>query len=486
MVLFNDLREWLRLAEELGEVKHVYGADPHLEIGTLVQINGRNMGPALLFDRIKGYKEGFRILTNSMANIKTVNLTFGMPPSQSIRETVEALKTKASTWAEEAKNFPCEFVSSGPIMENIEEGDAVDLEKFPVPLWHELDGGRYIGTGVGVITRDPDTGWVNMGTYRVQLHDRNHVGFYISPGKHSRIHRDTYFARGESCPVVMVFGADPLTYILAASEIPHGISELDYMGAIRQKPVCVIKGRVTGLPIPAFAEIAIEGIANPKDLRFEGPFGEWTGTYASKGREEPFIKVEALYYRNNPILLGSPPSKGLASDQGFWRSIWRSALLYSEIERAGIPNVKGVFCPAFGGSRLFTIVSIKQSYPGHATEAGHIASQTRAGAYLGRYVVVVDDDINPYDIEDVLWAICTRSDPKEMDIVKKAWSGPLDPRIRKPTDDYTNSHGIIYAVKPFAWIDEFPPTSLNSEEMRKSVYKKWREEFAGRWQDDLY
>lgn len=483
MVEFNDMREWLALADKIGELKRVEGADTHLEAGTMVQINGQNLGPALLFDKFPGYREGFRVLTNSMANIKTVNLTFGLPTSQTIRETVEALKVKAGDWAQQADAYPCQEVASGPVTENVEIGDAVDLEKFPVPLWHELDGGPYIGTGVGVITRDPDTGWVNMGTYRVQRHDRHRVGFYISPGKHSRIHRDTYFARGEPCPVAMVFGADPLNYILAASEIPHGINELNYMGAVRGKPVPVIKGRVTGLPIPANAEIVIEGIANPTDVMLEGPFGEWTGTYASKGREEPFIKVETLYYRNNPILLGSPPSKGLASDQGFWRSIWRSALLYNEIERAGIPNVKGVFCPAFGGSRLFTVVSIKQAYPGHATEAGHIASQTRAGAYLGRYVVVVDEDINPYDIEDVMWALCTRSDPKEMDLIKRSWSGPLDPRIRKPTDDYTNSHGIIYAVKPYEWMDDFPPTSLNSESMRREVFHKWVHEFAGRWKD---
>jgi 4-hydroxy-3-polyprenylbenzoate decarboxylase len=483
MIEFNDLREWLKLAEEMGEVKSIEGADPHLEIGTMVQINGQNQGPALLFDKVKGYREGFRILTNSMANIKTVNLTFGIPTSWTIREAVENLKVKAGEWADQAKNFPYEIVPSGPITENVEKGEEVNLDKFPVPLWHELDGGRYIGTGVGVITRDPDTGWINMGTYRVQQHDDKRVGFYISPGKHSRIHRDTYFARGESCPVAMVFGSDPLNYILSASEIPHGICEFDYMGAIRGKAVPMIKGRVTGLPIPANAEIAVEGIANPKDLKFEGPFGEWTGTYASKGREEPFIKVETLYYRNNPVLLGSPPSKGLASDQGFWRAVWRSALVYNEIERAGIPGITGVWCPAFGGSRLFTIVAVKQSYPGHATEAGHIASQTRAGAYLGRYVVVVDEDINPYDIEDVMWAICTRSDPKEMDIIKRAWSGPLDPRIRKPTDDYTNSHGIIYAVKPYEWYNDFPPTSLNSEKLRREVFNKWTGQFGGRWKD---
>lgn len=483
MVDFNDMREWLIQAENIQELQLVEGADPHLEVGTMVQVNGQNMGPALLFDKLKGYKDGYRIVTNSMANIRNVNLTFGLPIENTIRETVEALRLKAGEWASNASDFSYQVVDSGPILENIEEGDNVDLEKFPVPLWHDQDGGRYIGTGVGVITRDPDTGIVNIGTYRVMLHDRNTVGFYISPGKHGRIHRNKYFERGEPCPVVMVFGMDPLTFILSASEIPTDIYELDYMGAVQGKPVSVIEGKVTGLPFPANAEIVIEGIARPEDRKFEGPFGEWTGTYASKGRDEPFVKVDALYYRNNPILLGAPPSKGLASDQGFWRAVWRSALVYNEIERAGIPGVKGVWSPAFGGSRLFTVVSIKQSYPGHATEAGHIASQTRAGAYIGRYVVVVDDDINPYDLEDVMWAICTRSDPKEMDIIKRAWSGPLDPRIRKPTDDYTNSHGIIYAVKPYAWFNEFPPTSLNSEKLRGDVFKKWESHFRGRWKD---
>ena len=481
MVDFNDFREWITEAEKIDELQTVEGADPHLEIGTMVQVNGRNEGPALLFDNVKGFKKGFRVLTNSLANIRTVNLTFGLPIDQDIRNSVEALRTKAGEWEKTAEDFPYKVVDSGALLENVEEGDQVDLEKFPVPLWHEEDGGRYIGTGVGVITRDPDTGVPNRGTYRVQLHDRRHVGFYISPGKHSRIHRDKYFAKGEPCPVAMVFGPDPLTYILSASEVPRGIYELDYMGAVRGESVPVIEGKVTGLPIPVNAEIAIEGIAYPNDVRFEGPFGEWTGTYASKGREEPVVKVEALYYRNDPILLGSPPSKGLYSDQGFWRAVWRSALLFNEIEKSGIPDVKGVWCPAFGGSRLFTIVSIKQGYPGHATEVGHIASQTRAGAYLGRYVVVVDDDINPYDIEDVMWAICTRSDPKEMDVIKRAWSGPLDPRIRKPTDDYTNSHGIIYAVKPYEWYDEFPQTSMNSEEMRKDAFLKWKAQFNGRW-----
>ena len=483
MIDYDDLREWIERARGIGELKVMEGADPNLEVGTMVQINGKNEGPALLFTKFEGYGEGFRILTNAMANIRTFNLTFGLPIEYSIRQSVEALRLKAGEWAQRAKDFAVAVVDSGPILENVEEGGAVDLEKFPVPFWHELDGGRYIGTGVGVVTRDPDTGEVNIGTYRVQLHDSQTVGYYISPGKHGRMHRDKYFARGEPCPVVMVFGLDPLSFMLSASEIPGGIFELDYFGAIRGESVPVIEGRITGLPIPANAEIAIEGFADPNETRVEGPFGEWTGYYASSAREEPFVTAAALYYRNDPILLGSSPSKGLRADFAFFRAVWRSALIYNEIERAGIPEVRGVWCPPFGGARLFVIVSIKQSYPGHATEVGHIASQTRAGAYLGRYVVVVDDDIDAYDMDDVMWAVCTRSEPVEMDLIKRAWSGPLDPKIRKPTDSYHNSRGIIYAVKPYEWYGDFPPTAVASDELRREVFAKWAERLEGRWKD---
>jgi len=481
MFRYSDMSEWIEEARKIGELKVVEGADLNLEVGTMVQLNGKNLGPALLFEKFKGYDEGFRILTNSMANIRTVNLTFGLPIENSIREAVEVLRVKAGEWGAKAKDFPATVVNSGAILENVEKGDAVDLSKFPVPLYHELDGGAYIGTGVGIVTRDPDTGQVNIGTYRVQLHDKRTVGFYISPGKHGRIHRDKYFARGERCPVVMIFGWDPLSFILSASEIPHGIFELDYLGAIRGESVPVIEGGVTGLPIPANAEMAIEGFSDPKETRVEGPFGEWTGYYGSSAREEPFVPVETLYYRNDPITLASPPSKATYNDHGFFRSVWRSALVYNEIEKAGIPEVKGVWCPPFGGSRQFVIVSVKQSYPGHATEVGHIACQTRAGAYAGRYVVVVDEDINPYDVDDVMWAVCTRSEPVEIDLIKRAWSTPLDPRIRKPTDNYHNSRGIIYAVKPYEWYDEFPPTAVAGEELRQEVFSKWADQLDGRW-----
>jgi 4-hydroxy-3-polyprenylbenzoate decarboxylase len=287
---------------------------------------------------------------------------------------------------------------------------------------------------------------------------------------------DKYFNSGKKMPVVLVYGMDPLTFLVSGTEVPYGVNELNYIGAIRKESVPVVKGLATGLPIPAYAEIAVEGFLEPDKMREEGPFGEWTGYYASGRRLEPYIKVLNLYYRNDPILLGFPPSKGSYCSYGYFRSVYRSALIYDQLERLGLPGLKGVWAPEVGGSRMLVIVSIKQLYHGHATEAAFLASQIREGAYAGRFVIVVDDDINPYDIEDVLWAMCTRANPAEdIDVIRKTWSTPLDPRIRKPTDDYTSSVAIIKAVKPYSWIKEFPKTAVEDEGKRKEVFKKYKE-----------
>ena len=130
-----------------------------------------------------------------------------------------------------------------------------------------------------------------------------------------------------------------------------------------------------------------------------------------------------------------------------------------------------------GGSRLFAVVAIKQRYPGHARQTLHVASQCHAGAYAGRYVIVVDDDIDPSNLEEVLWAICTRSDPAtSIDIIHRAWSTPLDPRIppeRKAAKDFTNSRGLIDATRPWEWRDEYPPLNVPPREVREAARQRW-------------
>lgn len=484
MAMWRDLREWLRVAEEIGELAQLEGVDPKIELSAIAQVNAKNNGPALLFKKLKGYEEsGFRLLTNVVGNIKLFNLTVGFDINLSLREAIEKLRDMPNRWEKEAASYPIEYVGTADLLENVEMGERVDLTKFPVPILHEKDGGPYIGTGHVVITADPDSGKINAGTYRAQLFEKNVVGLYISPGKHGALHMNKYFQRNESMPVVMVFGPDPLLFMLGGTEVPTGTSELEYYGAIRGEPMKVIRGNITGLPIPANSEIAIEGYVHPGKTRIEGPFGEWTGYYASGARPSPIVEVKALYYRRDAILNVAVPSKGSLCDHTFWRSVWRSSLIYSELTKLGIPNIKGVYAPTFGGSRQFVIVSIKQSYPGHATQVGYLASQLRSSAYMGKWVVVVDDDVDPYDIDDVMWAVCTRADPAEMGVIRKAWASALDPLWSKstPPSKNTNNRGIIFAVKPYERLEEFPEVSAASQELRQEVFSKWSKAMNSRW-----
>ncbi len=472
-VQYRDLREWLQLVEKHGELRTVEGASWQEDIGMATELlNHTKDAPAAIFDNVPGCPKGYRVLTNALKSDTRLALTFGLPLGLPKFELSNLLFKKL----QELKPIPPVYVEKGPITENILEGDKIDVTKFPTPKWHEADGGRYIGTGSYDITMDPDEKWVNLGTYRVMISDKNHVFFYISPGKHGRIHRDKYYARKEPCPVVVVVGGDPLLYLAASNELPYALSEYDWAGGVRGKAFEVIKGKYTGLPIPAQAEIALEGFAHYDDLVEEGPFGEWTGYYASASRVESRIEIKAIYHRNDPIILGSPPNRP-PDELAFYRAFMRSPLLKEEMEKAGIPDVTATWCHEVGGARLFLAVSIKQRYPGHATQAGHVASQCHVGAYCGRYVVVVDDDIDVTDLEEVIWAMSTRSDPAtSIDIINRAWSTHLDPRI--PTDAKEkgalwNSRAIIDACRPYEWRSTFPKVNMPSPEVKKKTMEKW-------------
>ncbi|MGB7543214.1 MAG: UbiD family decarboxylase [Burkholderiales bacterium] len=471
-VPYDDLREWIAQADKLGETRVVKGASWQEDIGLASDlVMHSDTAPCLIFDEVPGFPKGHRVLVNFFGG-RRKNMTLGFPTHYSKLELSQAF---LEHYLRDRKLVPHVEVADGPIFENVMTGDAVDAMKFPTPLWHKHDGGRYIGTGSFNVTRDPDEKWVNVGTYRVMLHERDCVGFYISPGKHGRIHRDKYLARGEPMPAAIVLGGDPLTFLMACSEVPYGVCEYDLVGALRGRPVKVVRGRVTGLPIPANAEIVLEGFVHPQKRRREGPFGEWTGYYASDVREEPVMEIKAIYHRNNPIMLGCPPLCP-PDEMARYRGVTRSALLRQEIEKAGVPDVKAVWAHEAGAARMLLGVAIAQRYPGHVKQAGHVASQCHVGAYAGKYVIVVDDDIDVSNLEQLMWAVCTRSDPAtSIDIITGTWSTPLDPRL-DPDDrargNFTNSRGIIDACRPFHWRDKFPRVNeLTPADLRKAKEK---------------
>ena len=188
-------------------------------------------------------------------------------------------------------------------------------------------------------------------------------------GHHGYIHRDKYFKRGEPMPVVMVLGGDPLAFFYGGVEAPYGVFELDIVGGMRGRPTKMVRGKVTGLPFPANAEIVLEGFVTPDKRHDEGPFGEWTGHYAGGVRPIPVLDIEAIYHRNDPILLGVPPMGGGPDEMARYRAVMRSAMIKQNMTNAGVPGVQQVWCHEVGGARMLHAVSITQRYPGHAVQA---------------------------------------------------------------------------------------------------------------------
>jgi 4-hydroxy-3-polyprenylbenzoate decarboxylase len=353
-------------------------------------------------------------------------------------------------------------------MENVKTGKDINLWEFPTPKWREKDGGRYIGTGTALITRDPENGEINLGTYRVMVHDEKTLGFHIAPWHHGRLHMEKYHERGQACPVIVSVGHHPLAFCVGCIAFREG-SEYRYWGAMRGEPVEVIEEEVTGLPMPADSEIVIAGWCPPGKTKKEGPFGEFTGYYASGERQNPIIEVERVYYRSDPIILASPPGRP-PYNGSYHHNLLNSTLVADNLRKLGVPEVQGAWTHEICAYWLL-VVSIKQKYAGHAKQAAVMAAEVVG---LGRYVVVVDEDIDFTDLRHVIWAITTRADPAvDMDVLHGMLSTPLDPLIRKPASAFSANRLIIDACKPFEWSNEFPETVALEPAMVERVKEKW-------------
>jgi 4-hydroxy-3-polyprenylbenzoate decarboxylase len=465
----QDLRAWLSDLRAAGEVQEINGAEREREIGGIVDLYMRRMGnPAVLFDDIPGYPRGHRILANILTSVRRINLTLGLPIDGSAVELVSYWRR----YMKEARGIPPVTVAAGPLMTHVLRGQDIDIGRIPTPRWHEHDGGYYIGTGCMVVMQDPDTGWINYGAYRVQSHAPRVASLMCSKGKHGDLIKRRWHERGKPCPVAVVVGMHPALFMVAGLEVPYGRNEYDVAGGLIGEPVEVIPGPVTALPIPAHAEIAFEGFVHPDDLVDEGPLGEWTGYYAGGQRKEPAIRIESLMHRDDPILLGAIPGVP-PDDDSFYRGTYRSGAVWNQLEAAGVPEVQGVWAHPAGGSRLWLTVAIRQQYGGHSKQAGLIASQCHAGAYANRVVVVVDDDIDPADMDQVVWAICTRFDPREgMEVLRGCWSTALDP-MAYGRDDPRNSRVVIDACKPWSRRGTFPIVARSSRKLDDEIRAKW-------------
>jgi phenylphosphate carboxylase beta subunit len=468
-----DLREFIKKCEEEGELKRIkVEVDWDLELSHVAKLNEeRKDSSALLFEKVKDYQ--IPVLASALTTPKRLAIALGVPHHFSMCEMSKA-------WMEHTtkKLIPPVEVKHGPILENIIQGRDVNLFNFPVPKFFPMDGGRFIGTAVFLITKDPEGDWVNLGTYRMQILDENTTGVQIIKGKHADFMLKKYQKMKKPMPAAAVIGADPLLFLAASTLVSAGVSEYDIVGSLRDTPCEVIKSDFTGLPLPSNAEIILEGQieTDPEKFRQEGPFGEYTGYYSGKAGEEwpkPALTVNRILHRNNPVFWCTSVGKPV-TDTHMINSLNRTATLWTDLENMKVPGIQSVYIPPETGGRFWGIVSVRQMYPGHSMQVGTAAISTTTGHYGMKGVIVVDDDIRADDIERVLWALSMRYDPyRSTEIIKRGRSTPLDPALPIESREIV-SRIIMDACIPFEW--ERKPVEIKlDEEIVKKVQRRWKE-----------
>ena len=271
-------------------------------------------------------------------------------------------------------------------------------------------------------------------------------------------------------------GSDPLLFLAACAEgIPQGVNEFEWAGELKGRPTEIVRGEVTGLPIPAHAEITIEGYLTLEQRWKEGPYGEWMGFYTDGYDADRAVEVERIYFRDDPILLGCPQGKPPHEDNRFLAYL-RSAMIWDQLEKAGISGVTGVWCPPEAGNRLMTVLSMKTRYNGHAKQAALIASQCSAGVDNNRLTVVVDDYVDITSLQDVVWAVLSRADPaRSVDIIEGTKGSRIDVAIAPDDREMNmNSRMIIDATTPFRWKEHpLAGTVIYSADRAQAIRRRW-------------
>lgn len=418
---YADLREFIQVLEERGELKRIrHEISPVLEMTEICDRTLRKGGPALLFENPTGHS--MPVLGNLFGTPERVALGMGADSTSELREIGKLLaqlkepeppKGIKDAWDKlpmfrKVLSMAPRVKKSGPCQEVIIEGDEVDLAKLPIQTCWPGDAAPLITWGL-TITRGPNKPRQNLGIYRQQVIGRNKVIMrWLSHRGGALDFRDWCLKHpGQPYPVAVALGADPATILGAVTPVPDTLSEYAFAGLLRGKRTELVKAIGSDLQVPARAEIILEGHIYPGEMADEGPYGDHTGYY-NEVDSFPVFTVERITHRENPIYhstyTGRPPDEpavlGVALNE-----------VFVPILQKQFPEIVDFYLPPEGCSYRMAVVTIKKQYPGHAKRVMlGVWSYLRQFMYT-KFVIVCDDDINARDWNDVIWAITTRMDP---------------------------------------------------------------------------
>ncbi|MFE5589619.1 UbiD family decarboxylase [Streptomyces sp. NPDC056549] len=391
--------------------------DPHLEVGAVTRRAYETQAPAPLFTSLTGTAPGFRILgapaglnRDPRTRYGRLAAHLGLPRTANPRTILEHLVAAMG-----APPVAPVVVPDGPCRQNVRTGDAVDLETLPVPLLHQEDGGRYLGTYGFHIVQSPDGTWTSWSVARTMLHDRNSLVGPVMPQQHIGMIRDMWRRRGERTPWAMVLGAPPAALAAAGMPLPDGVSEDGYVGALTGTAVEVVRAHTNNLLVPAHSEIVLEGYIDNDATAPEGPMCEYHGYAFPDGKQQPVFRVEAVTWRDEPVLpvcvAGLPPEE----NHTIWGTMISAAAL-GLLRTAGLP-IDLAWC-SYEAATCWIVLSIdrerRRQFALTRRELIDRVADVLFGSHAGWLVpkvILVDDDIDITDIDQVVWAMATRCHP---------------------------------------------------------------------------
>lgn len=465
---YKDNRQFIDDCVKTGDaVKVKQEVDWDLEAGAIIRHTSEIKGPAPLFENIKDYSPDYRLSGALLSTYRRVAIAMGFKPDSSAREVHEEYSRRIEKLIK-----PIE-VKHGPCKENIILGKKVDLFSFPAPLIHDGDGGRYMTTWHALITKDQDTDWTNWGIYRGMVYNHNTLGVLIHPMQHQgKIFYSKYAPINKPMPFACAIGCDPLSQLAAGSSPRKGENEVDFAGALRQESVELIKCETNDLLVPAHAEIILEGEVIPDIMIPEGPFGEFTGFRTPMGMR-PAYRINAVTYRNNPILTFSNP--GFPPCDDTMLSITESVATEKALKRRGI-SITNVYVPPEGALHL-VIIGLKKM---NIANAERIKNMIDPIFSLSK-IILVDEDVDVFNLNEVFHSLATKCHPGKGIRKGDSFCMPLSPY---PTAEdrklNRQTRAIFDATWPADWsVDtDIPPRVSFNEvypaDVKTKVLKNWK------------
>ena len=431
----KDLRGYISWLREQGKLITVEEElSPVLEIPAFLRRVMYRRGPAVLFEHVKGHP-GWRVAGNLYPDLDTFSSALGVERLEEVGERLVALaasppptrlteKIKSIREAGRMAKYLPKRAGKAAFTRNVVEADGDPLDKLPAFKTWPKDGGRYL-TFPLVVTRDPVEGVYNIGVYRVMLLNGREAVI------HWQIHKrgaKAYFDSSGRMPVAIAIGSDPATMFTGVAPVPHPMDKYLFAGIVRGRGVELYE-LPSGLLVPANAEVVIEGYVEKGRLHSEGPFGDHWGYYDRPVEEYPVFTVERLYYRDDPIYYGSVVGLPPLEDAVIGKAVER---IFLPVLRLLLPEVVEVNFPEYGVFQGMMIVSIRKRYPGQAKKV-MMALWGLGQTSLTKIIVVVDHDVDPHDLNQVIWAVSSNVSPgRDVVVLDDTHTDMLDPASKAP------------------------------------------------------